>query len=134
MDIILDTHIAIWALEDNDNLSDEAKEMIYDLDNNVYFSALSVMEICIKHKKNPEVMEWDGKEFYQYCLDAGFYTMPMKPKHAILLDDLKVKNERSINGDPFDRGLIAQAKQEKMLLLTHDRIMENYDESCIKMI
>ena len=134
MDIVLDTHIAIWALENNDNLSNEAKEMIYDLDNNIYFSALSVMEICIKHKKNPEAMEWEGKEFYQCCLDAGFYTMPMKPKHAIFLDDLKVKDKCSVNGDPFDRGLIAQAKQEKMLLLSHDRVMENYDEPCIRMV
>ena len=46
----------------------------------------------------------------------------------------ELKEELSINGDPVDRGLIAQAKQENMILLSHDRIMENYDEPCIRMV
>ena len=134
MDFILDTHVAIWALENDKKLSKEAKEIISDMNNNIYFSALSVMEIAIKHKKNPDAMDWEGKEFYEDCLNAGFYTMPLKPKHAIRLDDLKVKEGLSINCDPFDRGLIAQAKQENMILLSHDKIMENYDEPCIRMV
>ena len=134
MDFILDTHVAIWALENDKKLSKEAKEIINDMNNNIYFSALSVMEIAIKHKKNPDVMDWEGKEFYQDCLNAGFYTMPLKPKHAMWLDDLKVKGDAYVNRDPFDRALIAQAKQENMILLTHDRIMEYYDEPCIMLV
>ncbi len=134
MDYILDTHVAIWALENDKKLSKEAKEIIDDMDNNIYFSALSVMEIVIKHKKNPGIMDWEGKEFYEDCLNAGFYTMPLKPKHAIRLDELRVKEGMTVNGDPFDRGLIAQAKQEKMILLSHDKIMKNYDEPCIRMV
>ncbi len=134
MDLILDTHIAIWVLDNDAKLPEEAKRLINNTDNNIYFSALSVMEICIKHKKNPEVMDWTGEEFYSDCLNAGFYTMPLKPKHAILMDDLKIKRGCTVNEDPFDRGLIAQAKQEKMVLLTHDKVMNNYDESCIMMV
>ena len=50
MDYILDTHIAMWAIEGSERLSDEAWNIIADEDNNIYFSALSVMEIGIKHK------------------------------------------------------------------------------------
>ena len=134
MDVILDTHIAMWAIEDNDLLSDEAREIINDDDNFIYFSALSVMEIGIKHKKFPSVMKRSGKEFYQKCLDAGYYTLPFKPKHAVYVDSLKLKEGSQVNGDPFDRGMIAQAKEEGMILLSHDRVMEYYDEPCIRMV
>lgn len=134
MDYILDTHIAMWAIEGNERLSEEAREIIQDEDNNIYFSALSVMEIGIKHKKNPQIMKRSGSQFYERCLEAGYYTMPMKPKHVIFMDDLKVKEGTYVNDDPFDRGLIAQAKQEGMILLSHDKVMESYDEPCIRMV
>lgn len=134
MDYILDTHIIIWALDGDKRLSEELRTIIEDENNNIYFSALSVMEVGIKHKKNPDAMDWSGKELYEDCLKAGYYTMPMKPKHAICMDDLKLKEGAYANGDPFDRGLIAQAKQEGMILLSHDRMMESYDEPCIRMV
>lgn len=134
MDYILDTHIIIWALDGDKRISDELRMIIADEKNNIYFSALSVMEVGIKHKKNPGVTDWSGKELYEDCLEAGYLTMPMKPKHAICMDDLKLKEGAHVNGDPFDRGLIAQAKQEGMILLTHDKVMESYDESCIMMV
>ncbi len=134
MDYILDTHILIWAIDDDPRLSKEVRNIIADEDNNIYFSALSIMEVGIKHKKNPSAMDWSGKELYEDCLEAGYYTLPMKPKHAIFMDDLKLKEGSFAGGDPFDRGLIAQAKQEGMILLSHDRIMEYYDEPCICMV
>lgn len=134
MHILLDTHIALWALDNDTKLSKEAKELINDLNNSIYFSAISVMEISIKHKKNPNIINRTGTDFYNQCLEAGYYTMPLKPKHAILLDNLNVKDNSYVNNDPFDRALIAQAKRENMILLTHDKIMEYYDEDCIKIV
>ena len=43
MHILLDTHIALWALDNDAKLSKEAKELINDLNNSIYFSAISVM-------------------------------------------------------------------------------------------
>ena len=134
MDVILDTHVLIWALDGDDRLSEEARRIINNDGNFIYFSSLSVMEIGIKHQKNPSAMDWTSQELYQECLNAGYYTLPFKPKHAIYLDGLKLKEGSRVNGDPFDRGLIAQAKQEGMILLSHDKIMEFYDEDCIRMV
>lgn len=134
MDIILDTHILIWALEDDPVLSQNAKELINDPDNNIYFSAVSVMEISIKHMKNPALMKKSGKDLYEKSLEAGYYTMPLKPKHAVCLDDLQVKESGLVNHDPFDRALIAQAKREKMYLMTSDSVMKYYDEPCIMIV
>lgn len=134
MDYLLDTHILIWALDGDHRLSEEVKRIINNEDNNLYFSALSVMETAIKHQKNPGKMDWSGQELYEESLKAGYYTLPMKPKHAIYMDGLKLKEGCIVNGDPFDRGLIAQAKQEGMILLSHDWLMEYYDEDCIQIV
>jgi PIN domain nuclease of toxin-antitoxin system len=48
MNIILDTHVLIWALENNPTLSDKAVKAIIDADNIVFVSAVSVWEIGIK--------------------------------------------------------------------------------------
>ena len=52
MDYILDTHIAMWAIEGNERLSKEAVDIISDEENNIYFSALSVMKSAIVAIKN----------------------------------------------------------------------------------
>ena len=49
MKILLDTHIAIWSVLDSEKLSDKARAIILDTDNEIYYSAASVWEITIKH-------------------------------------------------------------------------------------
>ena len=53
MNILLDTHILIWALNEDPRLPEKAKEMILDEDNAVYYSSVSIWEIAIKHAKYP---------------------------------------------------------------------------------
>ena len=133
MDLLLDTHIALWALNDDPKLPEKAFELINDLNNNIYFSAISVMEISIKHNKFPDIFEMSGEAFYSACLESGYYTLPLKPKHARLIDGLVLKEGYSHN-DPFDRALLAQAKQEDFIFLTHDHMFEHYDERCILLV
>ena len=58
--------------------------------------------------------------------------MNIKPEHILMLRSLRVRPDRTLtNHDPFDRLLIAQAKTEQCILLSHDRNFENYDEDCI---
>ena len=133
MDYLLDTHIAIWALDDNDKLSISARDIIIDENNNIYFSAISVMEVSIKNNKFPELFNRSGQSFYQDSLDSGYYTLPLKPKHAIYMDKLNLIDGYTHN-DPFDRALLAQAKQEGFIFLTHDRMFEHYDENFIMIV
>ena len=133
MDYLLDTHIALWALYDDTKLSDSVLEILNNHENNVYFSAVSVMEVAIKHHKYPDTFEKDAKTFYQNSLYSDFYTMPLKPKHAIYMDSLNLK-DGYIHNDPFDRALLAQAKQEGFIFITHDHMFERYDENCIMIV
>jgi PIN domain nuclease of toxin-antitoxin system len=48
MNLLLDTHTLIWALEDNPALTTAAREAIIDGNNTVYVSAVSVWEISNK--------------------------------------------------------------------------------------
>ena len=48
MDIILDTHAAMWFFEDDKRLSRAAIDAIYGLENMIYISIASVWEVAIK--------------------------------------------------------------------------------------
>ena len=48
MNVLLDTHVLIWALENNPGLSDGARNSITHAGNMVFVSAISIWEIAIK--------------------------------------------------------------------------------------
>ena len=54
MNILLDTHILIWALNDDPRLPEKARELILDEGNVVYYSSVSIWEVSIKHAIHPD--------------------------------------------------------------------------------
>ena len=48
--------------------------------------------------------------------------LPVGPLHALGVASLPPHH-----GDPFDRMLIAQAKAERLTLMTHDKVLGAYD-------
>ena len=135
MNILLDTHAIIWALTNDPQLSDEAKAMIMDPENAVIISTVSLWEIALKNQKAPHLCPYHEKEILDYCVQAGYLVMDIKAKHILEIRNLRTKPGAVLtNHDPFDRMLIAQAKSEKYVLLSHDRNFEYYGEDCIKAI
>ena len=116
---------------DDPQLPDQAKEMILDENNVVYYSAVSVWEIAIKHAKYPDEVEFTGKELAQFCQEAGFLPVEMKDKHVFALETITRAAGSPPHHDPFDRMLIAQAKAEHMSFITHDTMLPFYEEKCI---
>ena len=49
MRLLLDTHIAVWAIADAPRLSSKARDLIADPSNIVFVSTASLWEIAIKH-------------------------------------------------------------------------------------
>ena len=131
MNLLLDTHILIWALNEDPRLPEKAREMILDADNVVYYSAVSVWEISIKHALHPENVGFSGRELTSYCQEAGFLSVEVKDRHVFALETLTRPENAPKHNDPFDRMLIAQAKAENMSFLTHDALLPYYDEKCI---
>ncbi len=48
MRLLLDTHLLLWAAARSERLPREARELLEDDDNEVYYSAASIWEIAIK--------------------------------------------------------------------------------------
>ena len=135
MNILLDTHAIIWALTNDPQLSDEAKAMIMDPENAVIISTVSLWEIALKNQKAPHLCPYHEKEILDYCVRAGYLVMDIKAKHVLEIRSLRIKPGAILtNHDLFDRMLIAQAKAEKYILLSHDRNFEYYGENCIQAI
>lgn len=130
MNILLDTHIAIWALIDSPKLTRKARDLIIDPDNTIYYSVVSVWEVMLKHAVHPESIDLTAEVFSAACNEAGFVSLELKEKHVLEAETVNAPQVAD-HKDPFDRMLLAQAKAEKMSLLTNDRILPLYGEKCV---
>lgn len=121
MQILLDTHVVLWALTDDSALSAEARSILSDERNVVWVSAVSIWEISIKRSLRRGDMPVSGKDALGYCRTAGYRWLDIRPEHAAAVEDLP-----PIHADPFDRLLVAQALTEPMKLVTHDAVVARY--------
>ena len=120
MRILLDTHIALWAIADTSKLSDEVTKLLENESNEVFYSMASVWEVAMKHIIKPENMPVSDEEFVRLCEDTGFTRLSIEAGHVFLLKTLSRPNDAPKHHYPFDRFLISQAKYENLVLLTHD--------------
>ena len=135
MKILLDTHVIIWVLTDDPRLSAQAREMISSPDNVVYFSTVSLWEIAIKNQKAPLKCPYHEADILNYCMASDMESLSLLPSHVLALRNLHVREGHFLsNQDPFDRMLVAQARAESLLLLTHDLNLTHYQEECILLI
>ena len=126
MNLLLDTHIALWSITNDSKLSPYGRELISDPQNTVWVSSVNVWEISIKNSLNKKVLPVSGKEALQYFRQAGYQFLPVEPQHTVLVEDLALHHQ-----DPFDRLLIAQALSEPMRLITHDAKVARYSDTII---
>lgn len=126
MQILLDTHVMLWALVDDPALPAKARALIDDDGNTLWVSAASIWEISLKHALRRGDMPLSGTAALGYCRDAGFRWLDIKPEHAAAVEGLPL-----IHADPIDRVLVAQALVEPMKLLTHDPVIARYDPSTL---
>ena len=123
MRILLDTHCLLWWLNDDPALGDQARELISTPENLIFFSAASIWEIRIKQS----IGKLDLPEDFPEVLSSQtFESLAVTVEHAHGLKDLPL-----LHRDPFDRLLVAQARRERLTLLTRDRIVAQYDVSTL---
>lgn len=131
MRILLDTHIALWAIADTTKLSDETIKLLESPYNEIFYSMVSVWEIAMKHKIKPQHMPMSEEEFVNLCESTGFIELPIKAEHIFLLKTLVRPMDAPKHNDPFDRILLAQANYEGLKLITHNLQLPYYEGSCI---
>ena len=118
---LLDTHVFIWAMEDNKLLPQGTKNKIADPNNKIFVSVASIWEIVIKRnlkkiKVNFDIESSIGK--------AGIEILAIEASHALETGKLPPHHK-----DPFDRMLVAQAIVEKLTIITTDEKIKKYDVS-----
>lgn len=131
MRILLDTHIALWAIADTAKLSVEAIKLLESENNEIFYSIASVWEVAIKHKLKPESMPISEEEFVELCENTGFVCLSIYAEHVFCIKTLERSKDAPKHNDPFDRMLLAQAKCENLKLMTHDSLIPYYKESYV---
>jgi PIN domain nuclease of toxin-antitoxin system len=131
MKVLLDTHILLWALSNDPKLPPQAREMIENPSNEIFFSLLSLWEVQIKHSLHPEALPLNAQALWEYCQQAGFPCLTLKPAPVFSLENLQRSPEAPPHKDPFDRLLICQAASENIVFLTHDKLLSFYNMPCI---
>lgn len=123
MRLLLDSHIAVWALTNDRRLSAAARELLLDEGSEIWVSAATVWEIAVKHGLRRGAMPFSGKDATRYFRDAGYRLLDIRAEHAAAVEQLP-----PIHADPFDRLLIAQAVVEPLHFVTHDALLARYGE------
>ncbi len=126
MRLLLDTHVALWAICDDARLSGRARGLIADTKNTPYVSAASLWEIAIKHNLKPEAMPVSAPEARHWFGISGYRELAVSGEHASYVQELP-----DIHADPFDRMLVAQALCEPLRLVTRDSILPRYSDTVI---
>lgn len=126
MNLLLDTHMALWAITDSPRLPAKARKLIAAPENEVFVSAASVWEIAIKHGLGRGDMPISGEVALGYFRAAGYRLLPVLPEHAAAVESLP-----PLHTDPFDRLLAAQAITEPLRLLTHDATLARYSDTVL---
>jgi PIN domain nuclease of toxin-antitoxin system len=129
MKLLLDTHLLIWVAADHPSLPDEARAVIEDEDNTLYFSVASMWAIVIKSGLGRDDFQVDARVLRRNLLDAGYEELSIESQHAF-----EVATLPPLHRDPFDRLLIGQAIAEGIVLLTHDEQIRRYDFAPVRYV
>jgi PIN domain nuclease of toxin-antitoxin system len=117
--LLLDTHAAIWLLEDPARMSERAVDHFADDSNDVLLSAVVVWEIAVKRSMGKLDSPADMVE---QLSEVGVRSLPITLAHAVEVEHLPLHHR-----DPFDRLLVAQARTEKASILSRDEQLRRYD-------
>lgn len=118
MRLLLDTHIVLWLLA-NDERVVHLQDRILSDENEVFVSAATWWELAIKAGIGK--IDVDVAEVRQAARASGFLELPVLGAHTEQLVALPL-----LHKDPFDRMLVAQANAEPMRLLTSDGLLAGY--------
>lgn len=118
MNLLLDTHIFLWSVDDDPKLSHRAWGLIEGADS-VFVSSASLWEATIKHQLGK--LRIEPERLVEAVPASGFRELAITMRHAVAVGRLP-----NLHRDPFDRLLLAQAISEPLHLLTADAQLQAY--------
>ncbi len=119
MNLLLDTHVLLWWLDDNPTLLAPAREIIADGRNLAFISAATIWEIVIKKALGKLGLP---DEFKEILAREPFERLDVTADHAFQVGRLPPHHR-----DPFDRMLVAQCQVDGLTLVTRDPTVKRYN-------
>jgi PIN domain nuclease of toxin-antitoxin system len=126
MEYLLDTHTLIWFFNGNSELSNKARQIILDTNNQKFASIASVWELSIKVSLNKLQFAGRARGFSDLIYKNGFKLLNINQNYIFQLEQLG-----NFHKDPFDRILTATAISENMKLITCDENIRLYPVECV---
>lgn len=122
MRLLLDTHALLWALDGNSKLSAAARAALADRANELLISSVSVFEITTKYRlgKLPEFAVIAG-DLLATLAGLDHSPLSVNMAHAALAGAIDHPHR-----DPFDRLLIAQARIERVPLVSNEKLFDGF--------
>ncbi len=120
MKVLLDTHTLLWALTDESKLSERVRKLLPRAD--TWFSVASLWEILIKAQIGKMPLPRPTGPFVMSKLQLnGVRILNVTADHVLRVESLPDHHR-----DPFDRMLIAQSLEERIPVVTADRVFARY--------
>ncbi len=122
MNLLLDAHALIWAVDDPSKLGRQAATGLEDPGNDLLLGAGTIWEIAIKVGLRKLTLSQPFRQWMAQALaDLGLSVLPITVEAA----DTQIALP-SHHRDPFDRLLVAQAQTEHAVLVSADSILDQY--------
>ena len=123
MRILLDTHTALWMVNEHEKLSSAAKALLRDDNHALFISIASLWEMAIKVSLG-KLSELDGgmDAFISKIAIMPIELFPITANHIRVVESLPF-----VHRDPFDRMIVATAMADGMTILTADSNIPKYN-------
>lgn len=121
MKFIIDTHTFLWFVAGSLELSETARELIKNDNNDIFISIASLWEISIKTAIGKLQILGSYDTVINDVVDNEIEILPINFAHTVMQNKLPFHHRY-----PFDRIIVSQAIVEHKSLISCDKIFDVY--------
>lgn len=122
MAFLLDTHTFLWFVAGDNQLPASVKKELVRVDTPCFLSIGSLWEIAIKKQIGKLDLRIDFNALFRFAERNQIEIIPVNETHLSTLLTLDF-----VNNDPFDRIIVSQAIAEKLVLISRDKKLKDYN-------
>lgn len=115
MRLLLDSHVFLWLLYTPAKIGGETRQAL-ETAHDVQLSTVSLWELALKHAK--QRLPHTPAELVAGIAKLQVNELNIEHRHLIRLGSIEL-----LQGDPFDRLLVAQSTADDLVLVTADSML-----------